>query len=185
ILVPLMVFASSIPALVQSILNATPLSQVPGNGFIFTALGIFIALLITWVLFEAIYIVVPNQHISFRNSWLGAVVAAIALQVYLIVFPFYVTHFLSNDTGQVGFAVILLFFFYYFAVILLLGAEINTFFAEGVQPIPNDLVTFVSTMAGRLNRDFPADESASHQNEKPTVRADDTHIASTLKQERQ
>src|SRR6266566_2822647 len=132
ILIPLMVFASSIPALVQSLLKATPVSQVSDNGFIFTALGIFTALLITWVLFEAIYIVVPNQHISFRNSWLGAVVAAIALQIYLIVFPFYVTHFLRNDTGQVGFAVILLFFFYYFAVILLLGAEINAFFAERV-----------------------------------------------------
>src|SRR6266704_2992617 len=51
ILVPLMVFASSIPALVQSILKATPVSQVSDNGFIFTALGIFTALLITWVLF--------------------------------------------------------------------------------------------------------------------------------------
>src|SRR6266699_2965009 len=104
ILVPLMVFASSIPALVQSILKATPVRQIPGNGFIFSAIGILTALLIAWVLFEAIFIVVPNQHISFRNSCRGAVVAAIALQVYLIVFPFYVTHFLSNDTGQVGFA---------------------------------------------------------------------------------
>src|SRR6266513_4777820 len=121
ILVPLMVFASSIPALVQSILKATPVSQVPGNGFIFTALGIFTALLITWVLFEAIYIVVPNQHISFRNSWLGAVVAAVLLQLYLLLFPLYVAHFLVSYTdkiaGTTGLLVILLFFFYYFAVI--------------------------------------------------------------------
>ena len=164
ILVPLMVFASSIPALVQSILKATPVSLIPGNGFIFTALGIFTALLITWVLFEAIYIVVPNQHISFRNSWLGAVVAAIALQVYLIVFPFYVTHFLSNDTGQVGFAVILLFFFYYFAVILLLGAEINSFFAEGVQATPDNLAAMVHQLTGHL----PATEKAIQEQAPPS-----------------
>ncbi len=170
ILVPLMVFASSIPALVQSILKATPVSQVPGNGFIFTALGIFTALLITWVLFEAIYIVVPNQHISFRNSWLGAVVAAIALQIYLIVFPFYVTHFLRNDTGQVGFAVILLFFFYYFAVILLLGAEINAFFAERVYATPDNLAAMVHQLTSHLPTSKKAiQEQAppSHKNEEP------------------
>src|SRR2546426_517346 len=123
ILIPLMVFASSIPAIVQSLL-ATLLGNFPGRGLIFSLIGILASLLFAWILFEAIYIVVPNQHISFRNSWRGAVAAAVALQIYLIVFPFYVTHFLSNNTGQAGFAVILLLFFYYFAVILLVGAEI-------------------------------------------------------------
>src|SRR5947207_108118 len=99
IAIAIIVIASSIPALVQSILQATPVSQIPGNGFIFSAIGILIALLIAWVLFEAIFIVVPNQHISFRNSWRGAVVSAVALEVYLYLFPFYVAHFLSNATG--------------------------------------------------------------------------------------
>ena len=170
ILVPLMVFASSIPALVQSILKATTVSQIPGNGFIFTALGILTALIITWVLFEAIYIVVPNQHISFRNSWLGAVIAAVALQIYLIVFPFYVTHFLSNDTGQVGFAVIFLFFFYYFAVILLLGAEINTFFAEGVQATPDNIAIMVHELTSHLptsKEQIQEQAPPSHKDEEP------------------
>ncbi|HZU03465.1 MAG TPA: YihY/virulence factor BrkB family protein, partial [Ktedonobacteraceae bacterium] len=158
---------------------------IPGSGAIFGLGSILGSLLVSFILFEAIYIVVPNQHISFRNSWLGAVVAAIALQIYLTLFPLYAARFLGGYVGQAGFAVILLAFFYYFAVILLIGAEVNAFFAERVRPIPNDLVTFVSTMAGRLNRDFPTAESASHQNPKPTVRADDAHIADTLKQERQ
>ncbi len=170
ILVPLMVFASSIPALVQSILKATPVRQIPGNGFIFSAIGILTALLIAWVLFEAIFIVVPNQHISFRNSWRGAVVAAIALQVYLIVFPFYVTHFLSNDTGQVGFAVILLFFFYYFAVILLLGAEINAFFAESVRKTPDNVAVMVHQLTSHLptsKKEIQEQAPPSHKNEEP------------------
>ena len=170
ILIPLMVFASSIPALVQSILQATPLHQIPGYGFTFTAIGILTGLIIAWILFEAIYIVVPNQHISFRNSWLGAIVAAVALEVYLLVFPLYVTHFLGNDTGQVGFAVILLFFFYYFAVILLLGAEINAFFAEGIRATPDTLTSMVHELTSHL----PTSEKAiqeqappSHKNEEP------------------
>ena len=185
VLVPIMIFASTGPALVLSILQKTPLRLIPGSPVIFGLGGILGSLLVSFVLFEAIYIVVPNQRISFRNSWRGAVFAAILMQIYLTLFPLYASQFLGGYVGQAGFAVILLAFFYYFAVILLFGAEVNAFFSEGVRPIPNDLVTFVSTMAGRLNRDFPADESASHQNPKPTIGADKAHIANSLKQERQ
>ncbi len=164
VLIPLMVFASSIPALVQSILQATPINQIPGNGLIFSLIGILASLLIAWVLFEAIYIVVPNQHISFRNSWLGAVVAAVAIQIYLVLFPFYTTHFLNSYTGTAGFAVILLFFFYYFAVILLLGAEVNAFFAEGVRATPDNLPVMVHQLTSHL----PTTEKAIQEQAPPT-----------------
>jgi len=172
ILIPLMVFASSIPAIVQSILQATPLHQIPGYGFIFTAIGILTSLIFAWILFEVIYIVVPNQHISFRNSWLGSVLAAVALSIYLYLFPFYVTHFLGNDSGQVGFAVILLFFFYYFAVILLVGAEINAFFAEGIRATPEPITTIVHQYTSHLPTSKKAiQEQAlpSHKNQEPKV----------------
>ncbi len=170
ILIPLLVFASAIPAIVQSILQATPLHQVPGYGFLISAIGIVTGLIFAWILFLAIYIVVPNQHISFRNSWFGAAIAAIAVSIYLYLFPFYVTHFLRNDTGQVGFAVILLFFFYYFAVILLLGAEINAFFAEGVQSTPEPLTTIVHQYTSHLPTSKQAIEEQappSHKGEEP------------------
>ena len=157
-----MVFASSIPAIVQSMLN------FPGYDLT-SAIGILTGLVIAWILFEAIYIVVPNQHISFRNSWRGAVLAAVALY-YLYLFPFYVTHFLRNDTGQVGFAVILLFFFYYFAVILLVGAEINAFFAENIRATPEPLPTMVHQYTSHLPTSKKAiQEQAppSHKNEEP------------------
>ena len=164
ILVPLMVFVSSIPAIIQSMLN------FPGNDVTSSLIAIFLAFLFAWILFEAIYIVVPNQRISFRNSWLGAVLAAVALTIYLNLFPLYVTHFLGNDKGQIGFVVILLFFFYYFAVILLLGAEINVFFAEGVRATPDNLPAMVHHLTSHL----PASKEAiqeqappSHKNQEP------------------
>ncbi|HYX50963.1 MAG TPA: YihY/virulence factor BrkB family protein [Ktedonobacteraceae bacterium] len=170
ILIPLLVVASSIPAIVQSILQATPLHQIPGYGFVFTAIGIVTGLIIAWILFLAMYIVVPNQHISFRDSWRGSVLAAVALSIYLYLFPFYVTHFLRNDTGQVGFVVILLFFFYYFAVILLVGAEINAFFAEGIRATPEPLTTMVHRYTSHLQTSKKAiQEQAppSHKDEEP------------------
>ena len=164
ILVPLMVFVSSIPAIIQSMLN------FPGNDVTSSLIAILLAFLFAWILFEAIYIVVPNQRISFRNSWLGAVLAAVALTIYLYLFPLYVTHFLGNDKGQIGFVVILLFFFYYFAVILLLGAEINVFFAEGVRATPDNLPAMVHHLTSHL----PASKEAiqeqappSHRNQEP------------------
>ena len=170
ILVPLMVFASSIPALIQSLLRTTLVSQIPGNGIIYGLIGIIAAVIISWILFEAIYLVVPNQHISVRHSWLGALIAAVAVQVYLIFFPFYVTHFLGSYTGTAGFAVILLFFFYYFAVILLLGAEINAFFLEGIRASPANLVEIVHQITSHLptsEKDMQEQATLSHKHEEP------------------
>ncbi|MBV9688554.1 MAG: YihY/virulence factor BrkB family protein [Ktedonobacteraceae bacterium] len=146
LLTPIMVIASSGPAVVLSLLERTPLNTIPGIGFLFSLGGIAGGLLVAFILFEAIYFIVPNQPISWRSSWKGAVIAAVLLEIFLALFPFYITHFLGGYGGQIGFTVILLLFFYYFAVILLLGAQINAFF-EQVRPLPNDLATFVSVTA--------------------------------------
>ncbi|MGH2480331.1 MAG: YihY/virulence factor BrkB family protein, partial [Ktedonobacteraceae bacterium] len=108
------------------------------------SLGGFLGgLLASWLLFQAIYMVVPNQHISLRHSWPGALVAACALQIYVAIFPLYVRHFLGSYNGDAGFAVILLLFFYYFAVILLLGAEVNAFYAEDIRGTPDNIAGLV------------------------------------------
>jgi len=170
VLVPIMIFSAALPALVVSLLKATPLHDVPGSGLLFTLIGIGFGVFFAWVLFVSIYIVVPNQHISFRNSWLGAVVAAVAVEVYLILFPFYVTHFMNTYTGTAGFAVILLFFFYYFAVILLLGAEVNAFFAEKIRATPADIPTMIHMMTSHLQTsEHAVKEQASidHKDEQP------------------
>ena len=180
VLIPVMIFASSIPTLAASLLKYTFIGQ---NGFIAGLAGILGGLIASFLLFEAIYFVIPNQKISFRHSWLGALVAAIALELYLTLFPLYIQYALNGYAGQVGFAVILLVFFYYFAVILLLGAEANAFFSEKVQPLPNDLSTFVSTMGGRLNKDRPDVEADSHMDSRPTDNADARHIAEARSQE--
>ncbi len=170
ILIPVMVFGATIPALVLSLLRTTSLNSIPGIGILFSFAGILIGLAVSWVFFVVIYIVVPNQRISFRNSWKGAVVAAIALQIYLILFPLYVTHFLVSDSGTAGFAVILLFFFYYFAVILLLGAEVNAFFSEDIRVTPDNIAAMVHDLTSHLptsEKAMQQQASASHKDEEP------------------
>jgi YihY family inner membrane protein len=168
-----MVLAASIPTFIMTVLKDLSLNQLVGNGvfnFIFWVIGIFVSLFISWVLFEAIYVVVPNQHISFRNSWLGAVVAAVLLQIYLQFFPFYTAHFLGSYTGNIALAVILLFFFYYFAVILLIGAEINAYFAEGIQVTPDNLAVMVHKFTSHLatsQKDVQEQAPPSHKDAEP------------------
>lgn len=170
ILIPIMVVAAAGPALIFSVLQNTPIGQIPGTKTIFSLGGILGGLIAAYILFQAIYIVVPNQKISFRNSWLGAVIAAILLEAYLILFPLYVARFLTSYAGQTLGIVILLVFFYYFAVILFLGAEINAFFAEGVTVTPQDLVTLVHTMTSHLATSEQAvkqEAAASHKHVPP------------------
>jgi len=149
LLTPFIIFADSLPALVHSMLQATPISQIPGYDFFIDLGGIIAGSIVSWGLMEIIYLVVPNKHISFRNSWFGALLAAVAIQAYLLLFPFYVTHFLSGYSGTIGFTLIFLFFFYYFALILLAGAEINAFFGEGIPPTVSNLAGIVQDQAGR------------------------------------
>lgn len=184
ILVPLMVFASLIPSTVFGVLQNVPIIKyAPGLGI---AGGILSGLLSGFLLFLTIFVVVPNQRISFKNSWCGALVSAILLEFFIgFVFPFYTANFLGGYTGQILFAVVILLFLYYFALILLLGAEVNAYFFEKIQPIPNDLATFVSTAAGTLNKDIPHDESEAHVDPKPTVEAGKALLADVRKQEEQ
>jgi YihY family inner membrane protein len=190
ILVPIMVFASAAPSFILNFLGQNPVlsglplvKSVASNPVITYTTGIAGGLIAAFLLFEAIYFVVPNQHISWRNSWKGAIVAAVAMTLFLNLFPLYIQYFLKNYAGQIGFAVILLLFFYYFAVILMIGAEVNAFFFEGVRPMPNDLATFVSTMAGTLNRDIPESEAKTHQNPQPTKSKEKAHIAEVRDQQ--
>jgi YihY family inner membrane protein len=155
ILIPLMVIASSLPALLRSLSQIPVIDGLPGimqitnNGILLGIVGILSSLLICWVLFLSIYVVVPNGRMSFRGSWRGAIVAALALEGFLALFPFYVTHFMGSYTGTAGFLFILLVFFYYFAVILLLGAEVNAYFVLGICPLPNNIAVVLQTAADR------------------------------------
>jgi YihY family inner membrane protein len=186
LLIPIMVFAATLPSIILTLVQSNPelkaipfLSTIASNSVMTLLAGYAGGLLAAFLLFEAIYMVVPNQRIQWKKSWPGALVAAILLEIFIALFPVYIAHFMNSYSGQIAFTVILLAFFYYFALILMLGAEVNAFFFEGVQPLPNNLATFIGTMGARLNHDRPDEESPHHIDAHPTEQADDRHIASS------
>ncbi len=171
VLVPIIVLASALPTLVFSFLQKTPFGLLPGGNLIFSLGGIVSGLIAGYLFFQIIYIVVPNQKISWHNSWRGAVVATILLELFLVFFPLYVAHFLGVFAGTVG-LLLLLIFFYYFAVILFLGAEVNAFFTEGIRKTPHDLVTIVHLATSHdptREEDLQEQAAASHKHNKPVA----------------
>jgi YihY family inner membrane protein len=150
-LAPIIIVASAAPTLILSLMYIIPPGNIPDSNLIYRLASIVGSIILSLFLFEAIYVVVPHRHISphsigrhIRNSWQGTLVATIALQLLLQLFPIYARSELSSYIGQLGFVLILLFYFYLFTLILLFGAEINAFFAEGIHVPQNDLITQAS-----------------------------------------
>ena len=144
ILIPLMMAASSAPSL---LLNVIPNA---GGRFGTYIAGLLLSLFFSFLLFEVIYFIIPNKKMTLKQTWCGAIVAAGALQLFMILFPLYVTKAMASYTGQIGFVIILLLFLFYAAVILILGAQINAFFFEKIQPLPVPLGSFISTLTNEL-----------------------------------
>ena len=149
VLTPVLVLASLIPDQIVAILQNSPISTNPS--LLSRIGGILSSLIVSFLLFEIIYAFVPNRRVTMNNlqyrlrsCWPGAVTAAIALQIWLVLFPLYTRSFMSGYVGQVGFVLILLAFFYFMAVVVLLGAEVNAFFIEKIPPTTHDLITRAS-----------------------------------------
>lgn len=144
ILTPILVLAGTIPGIVLSFLGHTTIS----NGDFGLNLGGFIGgLIVSFILFEAFYVFIPNRTENvpsimhrIRTSWIGAAVAAVVLQLMLRFFPLYISSFTKGYVGQVVLVLAVVAFFYLFALITLLGAEINAYFAEGIQPTSSNLI---------------------------------------------
>jgi membrane protein len=145
VLGPLSVFAAIVPErLLAALGGPQPKSDVTSH-----LIGSLCGAVIAFLLLELIYVVVPNQRIRFRDVWGGALVSALLLSIYELVFPLYEHFFISsNSYGAVaGLIVIVLLFFYYFAIIILLGAEINSWYF-GHQESSGDVATVLAQATG-------------------------------------
>lgn len=129
-------------------INALPNNNGAQFG-IFVA-GIAISIFLGFIFFMLIYLIIPNKKIKGRHIWCGALLAAILLDIFVVLFPLYIRRFMNSFIGLIGFAVILLTFFYYFGLIVILGAQVNAYFFERIQPFPDGLGTFISQVFERM-----------------------------------
>jgi membrane protein len=90
-----------------------------------------LALVITTVLFMAIYKILPHAEIQWRDVWVGATVTAVLFAVGRLV----LSHYLGSAApasayGAAGAFVVILLWVYYSAQIILFGAEFTQVFAR-------------------------------------------------------
>ncbi|HZC05970.1 MAG TPA: YhjD/YihY/BrkB family envelope integrity protein [Ktedonobacterales bacterium] len=137
VLAPLSFFASSIPGTVLSFVLP---SGIQSNAFVLTVEGFIGGVIVGFIMFAAIYFVVPNRRVSWATTWPGALTVAVLLNLFEVLFPIYQRLFLKNAGlgSAAGLAVVILIFLYYVGVITLLGAEINAW-ASGLRPLGKTL----------------------------------------------
>jgi membrane protein len=138
VLAPVITLASVVPAAILRALGSAGHSAA--WGFLTQLLGLLVSLLMAAILFAAIYLVVPNRPVRWREIWRGTLVAAVLLALYEALFPLYESYVLhpANYGAVAGYAVVILVYFYYFALILLLGAEVNSW-AAGERQTEGDI----------------------------------------------
>ncbi|CAF4972195.1 unnamed protein product [Rotaria sp. Silwood1] len=165
----LMLVASSVPS---ALMNTVKGDAARFGLFI---AGILISLSISFGLFQMIYRLTPNKKMSLKKTWCGALIAAIILELFIILFPLYVRKFMSNYAGQIGFAVILIIFFYYFAIILIFGAQINSYFFENNSPLSDTLGTYISQIYQEHHDENITNSSFNENNNQQDLSTNNEH----------
>jgi membrane protein len=84
----------------------------------------FLSLVIATFLFAAIFKVLPNARIQWRDVWFGAVFTSLLFMVGKIIIGWYISHQATASTyGSAGSFVVLLTWLYYSSIIVMFGAE--------------------------------------------------------------
>lgn len=95
-----------------------------------------------FLLFYAIYFVVPNRKQRWRQVWPGALLAGALFELLTLVFPLYleVNKGLQNYGKTFGLLFVLMAFLYFLGIITMVGVELNSV----LYPVPVDRAAPVS-----------------------------------------
>jgi membrane protein len=103
---------------------------MPGLHLIFQALGFLVSLLIIAVLFGAVYKVLPDRKLTWRDVAVGAISTAILFTIGKFLISLYIgSSAIASSYGAAGALIVILIWIYYSAQIFLLGAEFTKAYA--------------------------------------------------------
>lgn len=106
-------------------------SILPFGKLILTVLNVVVSLALISVLFAAIYKVLPDRHLLWRDVVVGAVVTAVLFTLGKSLIGWYIgSSAVASSYGAAGALIILLLWVYYSVQIFLLGAEFTKVYAN-------------------------------------------------------
>jgi membrane protein len=127
---------------------------LPGADWIWQIVNFAVSFGVVTLLFAAIFKVLPDAEISWRDVWLGAAVTALLFTIGKFALGLYLGN-AGSAYGAVGSVVVFLLWVYYSAQILFFGAEFTQVYARtygsGIEPAENAVRT----------SDTPATEGAA------------------------
>ncbi|MBV9782491.1 MAG: YihY/virulence factor BrkB family protein [Acidisphaera sp.] len=104
---------------------------LPGTQFLLQGLNFVISFLLITLLFAAIYKVLPDKPLTWRDVGMGAVATAFLFTVGKFLISLYIgSSQVASSYGAAGALMVTLLWIYYSAQIFLLGAEFTKAFAE-------------------------------------------------------
>lgn len=112
-------------------------SFLPGADWIWEVISFLVSFAVITFLFAAIYKVLPDVEIAWRDVWLGAAVTALLFTIGKYVLGLYLAN-AGSAYGAVGSLVVFLLWVFYSAQILFMGAEFTQVYARrygsGIRP---------------------------------------------------
>jgi membrane protein len=128
-------------------------SILPFGKVIVEALNVIVSLLLISILFAAIYKVLPDRPIQWRDVIFGAVVTAVLFTVGKSLIGWYIgSSAVASTYGAAGALLVLLLWVYYSAQIFLLGAEFTKVYAgrhAAALPEASEEHVFASRVVGK------------------------------------
>ena len=126
----LLLVSLAISALLSALGNHID-AVLPFGALILHVLNFVISLTLISVLFGAIYKVLPDAELSWRDVLVGAVVTALLFNLGKFLIGLYLAHStMASSYGAAGTLILVLLWIYYSAQIVLLGAEFTKIYAS-------------------------------------------------------
>jgi len=101
-------------------------AQLPFGEFVLSAINTLISFSLITVMFAAIYKVLPDRALEWRDVWIGAVVTAALFTLGKSLIGWYIgTSAIASSYGAAGGLLVILLWVYYSSEIFLLGAELT------------------------------------------------------------
>ncbi|MDB5380686.1 MAG: ribonuclease [Rhodospirillales bacterium] len=142
---------------------------MPGGAILAVTLDIGVSLIVLSLLFAAIYKVLPDRRLAWRDVTLGAVVTALLFIAGKTLIAAYVGgSAVARGFGAAGTLVVVLVWLYYSSVIFLAGAELTRAWASQHGSRQNHPVPAQPAEAAEIDRQRQSNNGAGDHPEDPT-----------------
>jgi membrane protein len=154
----LLVFSLGATAISTHISHSSLAHIIPFEGVLLSALAEVLAVIISAVMYAAVYKFLPSIDVPWKSAFAGAIFAAVTWEVAKKALAVYLLKPNTSLYGDLGNLIVFILWILYSMTILLLGAEVSALYAREVEKAP----IFRLRKTAEMGASTPPVTSASH-----------------------